>query len=121
MPRAYPLHPPDRYRAVPKESLDLDFVRRQFPPLGNGWAFFENAGGSYAPQSVIDRVRSYMTEAQVQPAWSFAPSADATERIARGRRAVAELINAEPDEVIVGPSTTMNVYVLAQALRPAFA
>ncbi|WP_119458808.1 cysteine desulfurase-like protein [Rhodospirillaceae bacterium SYSU D60014] len=106
---------------MPRESLDLDFVRRQFPPLGNGWAFFENAGGSYAPQSVIDRVRSYMTEAQVQPAWSFAPSADATERIARGRRAVAELINAEPDEVIVGPSTTMNVYVLAQALRSAFA
>lgn len=50
------------YGTVPKEGLDLDFIRRQFPPLGNGWAFFENAGGSYVPQSVIDRVRSYMAE-----------------------------------------------------------
>lgn len=105
---------------MPADRLDLDFVRRQFPPLGNGWAFFENAGGSYVPQSVIDRVRSYMTEAQVQPAWTFGPSADASARIAHGHRAVAELINADPDEVIVGPSTTQNIYVLAQALRPRF-
>ncbi len=101
-------------------TLDLDFVRRQFPALADGWAFFENAGGSYVPASVIERVRAYMTEAQVQPAWSFAASADAAARIAAGRRLAAELINADPDEVIVGPSTTMNVYVLAQALRPGF-
>ena len=43
-------------------TLDLDFVRRQFPNLGNGWAYFENAGGSYLPQSVIQRMTAFMTE-----------------------------------------------------------
>jgi cysteine desulfurase family protein (TIGR01976 family) len=101
-------------------GLDLDFVRRQFPPLANGWTFLENAGGTYVPASVIERLRAYMAETQVQPAWSFGPSADAAERIRTGRRLMAELINAEPDELIVGPSTSLNVYLLAQALRPLF-
>ena len=38
-------------------SLDIDFVRSQFPafndPLCKDWSFFENAGGSYVPQTVF--------------------------------------------------------------------
>ncbi len=40
------------------DALDTDFVRRQFPGIDD-WAFFENAGGSLVPQTVIDRVRAY--------------------------------------------------------------
>ncbi|MEX2200183.1 MAG: aminotransferase class V-fold PLP-dependent enzyme [Dongiaceae bacterium] len=100
--------------------FDVAFARRHFPPLKNGWAFFENAGGTYVPQSVIDRTEAYMRECQVQPAWTFAPSADAAARIAEGKRTMAAIINAEPDEIIVGPSTTMNVYMMAQAIRHWF-
>jgi len=103
-----------------KQTFDVAFARRHFPPLKNGWAFFENAGGTYVPQSVIDRTEAYMRECQVQPAWSFAPSADAAARIAEGKRTMAAIINAEPDEIIVGPSTTMNVYMMAQAIRHWF-
>ena len=53
-------------------TLDLDFVRRQFPNLGNGWAYFENAGGSYVPTTVIDRLSAYLRETQMQPAWPAA-------------------------------------------------
>jgi cysteine desulfurase family protein (TIGR01976 family) len=101
-------------------TFDVAFARRHFPPLQNGWAFFENAGGTYVPQSVIDRTEAYMRECQVQPAWTFAPSADAAARIAEGKRTMAAIINAEPDEIIVGPSTTMNVYLMAQAIRHWF-
>lgn len=101
-------------------ALDLGFVRGQFPTLANGWTFLENAGGTYVPESVIARLRAYMEETQVQPAWSFGPSADAAERIRNGRRLMAELVNAEPDELIVGPSTSLNIYLLAQALLPLF-
>ncbi len=100
------------------KTLDTVFVRKQFPPLANGWAFFENAGGSYVPQSVIDRVTSYMSELQLQPSWTFGPSADAVARIAEGKRLMAAMIGAEADEIIIGPSTTMNFYLLTQALRP---
>jgi selenocysteine lyase/cysteine desulfurase len=100
--------------------LDLDFVRRQFPNLGNGWAYFENAGGSYLPQSVIKRMTDFMTECQVQPEALNPLSALSTERLDTARRLMARMINAETDEIVVGPSTTLNVYVLAQALRPLF-
>jgi selenocysteine lyase/cysteine desulfurase len=35
-----------------------------------------------------------------------------------GYRAMAGLLNCHPDELTLGPSTTMNFYVLAQAIRP---
>ncbi len=104
-----------------QKSLDLDFVRGWFPPIANGWAYFENAGGSYVPTTVIDRLSAYMRETQMQPAWPAAPSKLARERLVTGQQQIAQMINADPDEIIVGPSTTLNVYVLAQGLRHLFA
>jgi cysteine desulfurase family protein (TIGR01976 family) len=100
--------------------LNVELVRAQFPPLKDGWVFLENAGGSYVPRPVIDRAVEYMSDSQVQPNWDFASSVRATERIKRGLGVAAEFINAEPDEVFLGPSTTMNVYLMSQALAPWF-
>lgn len=100
-------------------QLDTSFVRQHFPGL-NEWALFENAGGTLVPQSVIDRVRNYMTETQVQPGAAYTASALATERIDESQRLMAEMINATPEEIVIGPSSTMNVYVLSQALRSGF-
>ena len=38
--------------------------------------------------------------------------------IADSHHAMAAMINARPEEVMIGPSTSMNVFLLAQALRP---
>lgn len=100
--------------------MDLEFVRAQFPVMGP-LAFFENAGGTFVPHSVIDKVRRYMSETQVQPGGEFAPSARAAERMAESHRLMAEMLNADPEEVMVGISTSMNVYLLAQAIRHWFA
>ena len=46
-------------------KLDVDYVRSQFPafkdPLSKDWSFFENAGGSYVPKNVIDKLTEFMT------------------------------------------------------------
>ena len=99
-------------------KYDLQFIRSQFPNLGE-WAFFENAGGTFVPATVSDRVYDYMRRNQVQPGADYRASAEAAERIDRSHRKLAEMINANPREVIVGHSTTLNVYVLANALRPS--
>jgi cysteine desulfurase family protein (TIGR01976 family) len=101
-------------------TLDTAYVREQFPPLKDGWVFVENAGGTYVPRQVIDRTRDYMTETQVQPNWNFASSLVATDRITAGKHLMAEFINADHDEIVLGPSTTMHVYLMAQALRHQF-
>ena len=45
-------------------ELDLQFVRKQFPafsaPATKDWAFFENAGGSYVPATVSDRLHRFL-------------------------------------------------------------
>ncbi|MSO93385.1 MAG: aminotransferase class V-fold PLP-dependent enzyme [Rhodospirillales bacterium] len=99
-------------------ELDTDFARRLFPAPCWKTAFFENAGGSYVPRSVIDRTVAYMTECQVQPHWPFASSRLATERIAAGHTLMAAMLNAEEDEITISQSTRGNFYVLANALRP---
>ena len=102
-------------------TLDVEFCRQHYPALGGSQVYFENAGGTLVPQQVIDHIRDYMTESQVQPGFGFKSSALAAERIRQGTDAMAAFLNAEPDEIVIGSSTTSNVYVLSHALRPWFA
>lgn len=99
-------------------TFDVDFARSLFPSTCWDWSFFDNAGGSFVPESVIERLTAYMRECQVQPGGPFGPGKDAQERMDLGHASMAALIDATPGEVVIGPSTSINVYVLARALRP---
>lgn len=101
--------------------FDVEFARQQFPsfssPATSEWAFFENAGGSYVPASVSDRLHRFFTEYKVQPYGLSAMSIRAGEEMDMAYAKMAEFMNADESELTLGPSTTMNVYVLAQALK----
>ena len=56
-------------------ELDIEFVRAQYPETCWEWSFFENAGGSYVPNTVIDCITSYMRKTQVQPGPNFSIAA----------------------------------------------
>ena len=62
-------------------SLDIDFVRAQFPALSGEWAFMDNAGGSQVLRRVADRVSDYLLTSNVQTGASYAPSRLSTERV----------------------------------------
>ncbi|MCP5033696.1 MAG: aminotransferase class V-fold PLP-dependent enzyme [Actinomycetia bacterium] len=100
-------------------DLDLDFVRSQFPAFGEpslkGWAFFENAGGSYACGQTIEALTRYYRETKVQPYAPYPASMGAGEAMDRSRVRWAEALGVATDEVQFGPSTSMNTYVLANA------
>ena len=102
-------------------KLDIDYVRTQFPafndPLSAKWSFFENAGGSYVPSNVIERLNHFMTSTKVQPYAEFDTSAIAGENMDKATIFFAEMINANNDEIIIGGSTTMNMYVLSNAMK----
>ena len=99
-------------------SLDTAFCRSHFPALDGEWVFMENAGGTLVPDQVIDRLNQFTSRHQVQPGEGYEASAIGAERIADGRTGLAQLINADVGEIVIGPSTTSNVYVLSHALRP---
>jgi cysteine desulfurase family protein (TIGR01976 family) len=102
-------------------KFDVEFARSQFPAFQTektrDWAFFENAGGSYVPGSVIHRLRRFFVEHKVQPYGAFELSKIAGEAMDESYAAISQLINAHPNELTIGPSTTLNFYVLAHGLR----
>ena len=59
-------------------KLDLNFVRNQFPSfnqeISKNINFFENAGGSYVPNTVIDKLNNFMIQTKVQPYADFETS-----------------------------------------------
>ena len=100
-------------------ALDLDFIRNQFPAFESqslqGQAFFENAGGSYMCRQVIDRFNRYYHDRKVQPYGFFKASIEAGEEMDLAHIRLARYLNVQRDEVMYGPSTSQNTYVLAQA------
>ncbi|MFA5905186.1 MAG: aminotransferase class V-fold PLP-dependent enzyme [Desulfobacula sp.] len=102
-------------------QLDSTFIRSQFPafeePSLSGWGFFENAGGSYACRQVISRLTDYYTKTKVQPYYPYPASLAAGAAMDESYTRMAAYLNVGEDEVHFGPSTTQNLYVLAQAFR----
>jgi len=100
-------------------QLDIDFVREQFPAFSQqtlqDQAFFENAGGSYACQQVINRLHRFYLERKVQPYSSYDASRLGGEEMDEAQVRLAGILGVDTDEVSFGPSTTQNTYVLANA------
>ncbi len=103
-------------------KIDIDFVRSQFPAFSvdalEGWAFFENAGGSYPCKQVVNRLTDFYTNNKVQPYYPYPASTHAGKLMDSSYRRMAAYLNVKPSEIHFGPSTTQNVYVLANAMRP---
>lgn len=108
-------------------SLDLDWVRSRFAALRTDWALLDNAGGSAPLSAVADRISAYLRRWPVQLGASYAPSAEAGERQAEARRALAGLFATAggaapaPGRVAIGASTTSLISRLARSLAPQLA
>lgn len=104
--------------------LDNAFVRSCFPAFEqtnlSGWAFFENAGGSYACGPVIEALNNYYLTHKVQPYHAFPAALEAGDQMDNAKRRMADMLNVAISEVNFGPSTSQNTYNLAQALADGY-
>ncbi|GLK59706.1 MULTISPECIES: aminotransferase class V-fold PLP-dependent enzyme [Azotobacter] len=100
-------------------TLDLSFVRSQFPafaePSLDGQGFFDNAGGSYTCQQVIDHLNRYYRQMKIQPYGAHPASRRAGEEMDHSHVEIASYLGVSAEEVHLGPSTSQNTYVLAEA------
>jgi len=103
-------------------KLDLDFVRSHFPaftePTLKGWAFFENAGGSYPCMPFINRLTDFYMKNKVQVNYPYPASTLAGQLMDASYQRFADYLHVDASEIHFGPSTTQNIYVLANAMRP---
>lgn len=99
-------------------TLDIDYVRAQFDQLADDpeFAFASNAGGSYVCNQANQVLEHYNHHTRVQPYSRFSPSAEAGHAMDRAHAGWAEALNIRPSELTIGPSTSMNTYVMAQAI-----
>ncbi len=99
-------------------SLDIDYVRQQFDQLQDDpqFVFASNAGGSYVCNQANAVLEHYNRHTRVQPYAAYPSSASAGEAMDRARRDWSEALNIDPAELTFGPSTSLNTYVMAQAI-----
>ena len=92
-------------------------LRKRQPSLSSGFAFLDNAGGSQILGRVVDRIRDYLLTTNVQHGASYSVSQQATARVAEAQVRTAELLNASrPEEIVMGPTTTVLLQWLARAM-----
>ncbi len=96
------------------KTLDLNFIRTQFPALGRGFTFMDNAGGSQALGKVVERISEYLVDYNVQLGASYQVSAEAGEKLKIATLQIARHLNANRDEeIVIGSSTTMLLRILS--------
>lgn len=88
-------------------------IRSAFPALAGDVAFLENAGGSQVPAAVADRIRDYMVSSYVQLGAGYELSQTATDTVDEAHEFVRMLFNGKDGEVILGPSTSALLQMIA--------
>lgn len=102
-------------------TLDIEFVRSQFPTVTAERVFFDNPGGSQIVQQSIDRMQQYLMEMNANRGGVFPTSRQSDRTLNRARQAVADFLNASrPEEIIFGPNMTSLTLALSRSLATQF-
>ena len=104
--------------------FDVQSLRRQFPALqqsrgGLVPVFLDGPGGTQVPQRVIDAMVRYLTTCNANHGGAFATSAESDAVLRGAHEAVADLLNADADEIIFGQNMTSLTFHFSRALAAA--
>ncbi|MCI4065357.1 cysteine desulfurase-like protein [Micromonospora sp. R77] len=96
--------------------FEIARTRAAYPALTEGFVHFDGAGGTQTAQPVIEAVSAAMRTAIGNRSSAFVPGRRSLELVAAARSAVADLLGARPEGVVLGPSATALTYTLARTL-----
>ncbi|MGL4177276.1 MAG: aminotransferase class V-fold PLP-dependent enzyme, partial [Dermatophilaceae bacterium] len=97
-------------------TYDVERVRSHFPALAEGAAHFDGPGGSQVPDAVARAVAQTLTSAVSNRGTVTASERRAEAVVAEARRALADLLGADPRGIVFGRSATALTYDVARAL-----
>ncbi|KXG54415.1 Pyridoxal phosphate-dependent transferase, major region, subdomain 1 [Penicillium griseofulvum] len=98
-------------------TLDVSAARSRFPALQQEQVYMDNAGGSQVLDTVADSIRSYLLNTNVQLGASYKVSQISTNAYDNAYKVAAGFINAAPEEISIGISTTQLLHNLSTALE----
>jgi cysteine desulfurase family protein (TIGR01976 family) len=103
------------------DVASVEEIRARFPALqrmhnGHQVAYFDGPGGTQVPRDVADAMTEYLLHHNANTHWQYPTSEETDAMIADSRRAMADFLNASPDEVAFGANMTTLTFHLARAL-----
>ncbi|TVY42799.1 Nonribosomal peptide synthetase [Lachnellula occidentalis] len=102
----------------PLHDLDINAVRKQFPGLDEGSVCFNNGSGALVYKGAIESITRTMSAPHLNLRGLDSKSnIDVKQRVAHYAK-MASFMNADPDEIAFGPSTTGLLRTLTNSLRP---
>jgi cysteine desulfurase family protein (TIGR01976 family) len=102
-------------------TIDVPAIRHQFPALsitdaGRPVAYFDGPGGTQVPNRVIDAMTRYFRTMNANHGGRFLTSQRSDAMLARAHEAVADLLNADADEVKFGANMTTLNFALSRSI-----
>jgi cysteine desulfurase family protein (TIGR01976 family) len=106
-------------------SADLSRARDRFPGLhrdvdGRPVVFADAPGGSQVPDEVVEAMAAYLRRSNANAHGAFATSEETDAVIADAHRAAADLLNANPNEVVFGPNATTLLFAISRSVARTF-
>jgi cysteine desulfurase family protein (TIGR01976 family) len=101
--------------------MNLESIRAQFPALarthnGHPIAYFDAPGGTQVPRVVAEAMTDYLFHHNANTHWPY-PTSEETDAIITGaREAMADLLNADANEIAFGANMTTLTFHLARTL-----
>jgi len=96
-------------------------IRSHFPALerrhlGHPVAYFDGPGGTQVPREVVQAMSDYLLHHNANTHWAYPTSVETDAIIAGAREALADFVNASPDEIAFGQNMTSLTFHLGRAL-----
>jgi cysteine desulfurase family protein (TIGR01976 family) len=112
-------------QTVSAAALDLAWVRAQFPSLqlrvkGRPAIFLDGPGGTQVPQRVIDAISGYLAGYNANTCGAYETSRRTDAMIADARRAMADFLNCDANEIVFGANMTALTYAMSRSLGREF-
>lgn len=96
-------------------------IRKDFPALTHGYAFFDAPGGTQIPQAVADRVRETSLMPISYRSLGSVPGQNANDAVLAFRAAAADLLGGSADGIVHGRSATQLTFDFSRSLSKTWA
>jgi cysteine desulfurase family protein (TIGR01976 family) len=112
-------------QTITGRTASVDEIRSHFPALERrhkdyAVAYFDGPGGTQVPRAVAEAMVDYLYHHNANTHWAYPTSEETDALILDARAAVADFLNASPDEIAFGANMTTLAFHLSRALGPRF-
>ena len=101
-------------------SYQVERIRKDFPSLNTGLAYFDGPGGSQVPKVVGDAIAKAITQPSSNRGTTTESEQNAEDCVIGYRNAVADLLNCDPNGVVYGRSWTQLTYDFSRTLAKSW-